>query len=86
MPTVHREAGFEVRIYLPPREHDPAHVHIIRAGGEVIITLGEGEAAPEIREVHHMTDRDVLRAYRIVERQRETLLRRWRDSHGDHTE
>lgn len=53
-----------------PREHDPPHVHVVRAGGEVIITLGDEASAPAIREVHHMTDRDVLRAYRIVERHR----------------
>ena len=82
MPTVLREGGFEVRIYLPPREHDPAHVHVIRAGGEVIITLGDDTAAPAIREAHGMTNRDVLRAYRIVEGHRDALLERWEEYHG----
>jgi hypothetical protein len=82
MPTVHAESGFEVRIYLPPREHHPPHVHVIRAGGEVIINLGQGEAPPDIREVHRMSTRDAICAYRIVERIRDDLLLRWREYHG----
>jgi hypothetical protein len=44
MPTVFREHGFAVRIYLPPREHSPPQVHVVRTGGEVKIHLGTESA------------------------------------------
>jgi hypothetical protein len=82
MPTVHAEDGFQIRIYLPPREHAPPHVHVVKAGAEVIINLGEEGSHPEIREVHGMSDRDAVRAYRIVESVQAQLRRRWREYHG----
>jgi hypothetical protein len=67
MPTVLRRDGFDVRIYPPPREHPPAHVHVIRGGTEVVIDLRSGNDPPRVREVLGMTDRDVTRAYRIAD-------------------
>lgn len=82
MPTVHREDGFEIRIYLPPREHTPPHVHVLKAGGEVVIELGDNDTSPQIREVHGMTNRDALKAYRIVDREQENLLEAWSKHHA----
>ena len=82
VPTVHTEDGFQVRIYLPPREHEPPYVHVVKGDGEVIINLGDGDGSPVVREVHGMRDRDALRAYRIVERIRAELIARWRGYHG----
>lgn len=81
MPTVHTEDGFQVRIYLPPREHGPAHVHVVKAGTEVVIELGDAGSPPSVREVHGMRDRDALRAYRIVEVAQEELRARWSEYH-----
>jgi hypothetical protein len=33
-PTIIRDSGFLVMIYCKPREHDPPHVHVVKAGGE----------------------------------------------------
>ena len=44
MPTVLRERGFDIMIYL--NDHPPPHVHVFRAEGEVVINLGEGETPP----------------------------------------
>lgn len=43
MPTVIQRDGFRVVIFLPPREHGPAHVHVCKAGTEVVITLDPKE-------------------------------------------
>lgn len=75
--------GFDVRIYLPPREHGPAHVHVVKADGQVAVNLGDERTGPSVRGVIGMTDRDARRAFRIVEANRETLLEAWRRYHGD---
>ena len=36
-PTVLRGRGFDVRVYPPPREHGPAHVHVVKDDAEVVI-------------------------------------------------
>ncbi|MBA3345692.1 MAG: DUF4160 domain-containing protein [Gemmatimonadales bacterium] len=41
MPTVLVQEGFRVRIYLPPREHAPPHVHVVRSGAEIVMALGD---------------------------------------------
>lgn len=81
MPTVLVRDGFHVRIYFPPREHTPPHVHVVRAGAEIVIALGSGNNAPTILEVYRMRVRDVVRAYRIVEMNQEQLLEDWRRFH-----
>lgn len=77
MPTVLTQNGFYVRMYLPPREHGPPHVHVRYAGTEVIIALGDATTAPTIVEVHGMGTREVVRAYRIVEANQARLLKAW---------
>ncbi|HEU4631074.1 MAG TPA: DUF4160 domain-containing protein [Gemmatimonadaceae bacterium] len=82
MPTVLEEDGFAIRIHLPPREHWPPHVHVIRGHGEVVVWLGDGRAPPSVREVYRMRDRDVVRAFRLVESHHDELLAAWRRYHG----
>ena len=82
MPTVLREGGFRVRIYLPPREHHPPHVHVVKAGTEAVILLGDDKTPPRVYEVYDMRASDVLGAYRIVEANRQTLLAKWSEYHG----
>jgi len=82
MPTVLTEGGFAIRIYLPPREHEPPHVHVVKGGGEAVIALGNDETPPVLDRVYGMRARDVLRAYRIVEANRTRLLEAWRRYHG----
>lgn len=82
MPTVLRVGGFALRIYPPPREHGPAHVHVVRAGAEVIIMLGDLDVAPAALENRGMDRLNRTRAYRIVEEYQQLLLQRWRQYHG----
>ncbi len=82
MPTVLRVDGFRIVIYLPPREHEPPHVHVWKAGGEVVIELATPRRRQTIRSVTHMRTLDVVKAFRIVEEHVEYLLDRWGDYHG----
>ena len=83
MPTVAREDGFVVKVYGPPREHPPPHVHVERGGSEVVvIRLGAGVKPASVWRVHGMKDRDVVRAYRIVERHADAIRKVWSEIHG----
>ncbi len=44
MPTILRQQGFRVIIYL--NDHLPSHVHVLKGNGEVRIDLGNEGAAP----------------------------------------
>jgi hypothetical protein len=77
MASAHEEHGFEVRIYT--KDHPPPHIHVWKAGGQVKITLDE---EPVVQRVKGMSDRDVVKAYRIVARNRAQLLAKWREIHG----
>ncbi len=84
MPTVLVVDGFQVRIYLAPREHGPAHVHVVKAGaGEVVVNLGDEDTGAAVRNVGGMSGRDARRAFRIVEEHRQQLLDEWRRIHGE---
>jgi Domain of unknown function (DUF4160) len=43
MPTGLRQDGFDVMIYTD--DHPPAHVHVFKAGEEIIIDLGDESVA-----------------------------------------
>jgi hypothetical protein len=78
MPTVFRQDGFEIRIY--SNEHNPPHVHVIKAGGELKFILGsESEKAFLDRVLSPMKRRDARAAFEIVKEQQTFLLKKWRD-------
>lgn len=76
MATVHRENGFEFRIW--PNDHTPPHVHAWKAGGMAKIELLGGFAVVKVREMKPV---DVIRAVRIVIANEQTLLQAWREIH-----
>lgn len=82
MPTILRVDGFTVEILLPPREHGPAHVHVTKAGGEVIIEIRKPGENCFLREAHGMKNADIVRAARIVESNADALRLQWRKYHG----
>ena len=77
MPTVLREAGFEVRIYT--FDHPPPHVHVQKAGAVLKIDLATAQVA---RIVGAISDRDVKRAEQIVRKHGAVLKEAWRRLHG----
>jgi hypothetical protein len=59
MVRIHEDGPFQVFVYSPPREHRPPHVHVeFSRGGEVLIRLGDEEAAPSLWQNHHMSVAD----------------------------
>ena len=82
MPTVPQADGFRVRVLLPPREHPPPHVHVTRAGAEVVLSIPQGTVGVAVRTVYGMRDADVIAAVRLVEANGALLRRAWRKYHG----
>jgi hypothetical protein len=80
MPTVFRQEGFAIDVYT--FDHEPAHVHIWKAGKEIVIDLGESAEAPSIRENNGMKKNEVRKAYSLVEKNLVYLRQRWREFHG----
>ncbi|WP_017326645.1 DUF4160 domain-containing protein [Synechococcus sp. PCC 7336] len=80
MPTVLRIDGFRVAIY--PNDHLPAHVHVIRAGGEVRIDLAEGRNSPILVSVlGSISNKDAIKALKLVTENRLFLLNKWKEIH-----
>ncbi len=79
MATILRRNGFDFRIYT--NDHPPPHVHVIKGDGEAIIKLGDENNPPSIREVYGMRNRDVARAYDLVNEFKTELLNGWREIH-----
>lgn len=83
MPTVVEEDGFKIRIFGPPREHPPAHVHVEHGpDGLVVIRLGTRQKPQEVWAVYGMKDRGVVKAYRLVEKHQALIRKAWRMMHG----
>lgn len=80
-PGVLREEGFTVFVFLPPREHGPAHVHVRKAGAEVVLLLEDGS----VQSARGMSDRDVAVARRIVLDYQDALVRYWEYCHNGTT-
>jgi len=71
------EDGFVVHIWL--NDHVPAHVHVYRAEALVIVEI----ASLRIRAAYDMKPRDLRRATAIVGANRELLMARWKEIHGE---
>lgn len=83
MPTIIRQDGFRVRIFGPPREHGPPHVHVYKGSDTVVvIRLSSPGHGPAIREIYDMKRADVVKAYRLVETHAQALQKAWEDIHG----
>jgi hypothetical protein len=77
VPTLIREAGFEVRIYT--LDHPPPHVHVAKAGAVVKVELSTLHA---IEIVGSISDRDVKRTEQLVARSAHFLKQQWEKLHG----
>lgn len=83
MATVLRADGFVIRVYGPPREHAPPHVHVERGANQLVVIRMATPTSPQrVWRVYEMRDRDVVRAFRLVERHHTRILRMWRRLHG----
>jgi hypothetical protein len=83
MATVLTKDGFRVRIYGPPREHPPPHVHVEKGReGLVILRLPLPGKPLAVWRVYKMSNKDVLKAYRLVEDHQDAIGQAWRAIHG----
>jgi hypothetical protein len=65
-------------------DHRPPHVHVVGPGAEARIALGdEGSERPWVITNDGLSRRDVVAALAEIERNRDLLMRRWREIHGD---
>ncbi len=82
MPTVKREAGFTIKVNTRG-EHSPPHVHVIKAGGEIRVQLGDHETAPCYwDEKRPMPLQDKVRAVLLVDKYQAECLEVWRKFNG----
>ena len=70
------------QIYDPPREHGPPHVHVHKGGTQVVLGLGDLTTPVHPLRIEGMSARDVVKAVRIAQANREKLLTAWEKHHG----
>ena len=75
MPTVLRQDGF--RFFFYSNEHEPPHMHVSKAGGELRFILGSESEEPTYKILSPMKRNDIRRAFDIVKKQQEFLLSKW---------
>ena len=81
MPTIIKQDGFRIVIY--PNDHTPAHVHVLKADGEVRIDLGNEKTLPSIMSVSgKISDRDVIKALSLATEYQIELLAKWDEIHN----
>ena len=83
MPKVWDENGF--RFYIYYNDHTPAHVHVEKAEGEVLIHIGDEKTTPSLREVRRMSFTNVKKALAIAVREQQRLIIHWRRIHDPRT-
>ena len=81
MPTILRFRGLRVMIYT--NDHRPPHVHVIGPGAEARIALGDEGERPWVMTNDGLSRRDVAEALVEIDGNRELLMQRWREIHGD---
>ena len=77
MPVIVREGSW--RIWIHSDDHGFPHVHVVYQGARVKIRLDSGH---RVMGISRMSPRDMLKAVRLVEAHRETLMIAWRSIHG----
>ena len=78
MAEAHRERGFTFHVF--SNDHQPAHVHALKAGGEIKIDVS-GECADLLEIKRKMGRKDIKRALEIADIQLEKLKEKWREIH-----
>ena len=81
MPTILRFSGLRIVIYV--NAHHPPHVHVIGPGREARIALGGEGEQPWLMTTEGLSRRQVAEALVEISRNRDLLMQRWREIHGD---
>ncbi len=80
MLTILCQNGFEVAI--PVDDHPPAHVHVRKAGRELVVNLGRDGGRPSVRRNRGMNRSDLAKAIQVVHQHQTKLWKAWRQYHG----
>ncbi len=80
MAEIWRQDGFVFHIYSD--DHVPSHVHVLKAGDEALIYIGDKDTKPSVRENRGLKNKDVHRALKIAAEKQEVLLTGWEHIHG----
>ncbi|UFP93544.1 DUF4160 domain-containing protein [Gloeobacter morelensis] len=64
MPTILQVDGFQGVIYF--NDHEPAHVHVFKADGEMRVKIDDASRAPIPIEIVNLKNNDVRRGLAIV--------------------
>ncbi len=81
MPKLLNIDGFRIVTY--PNDHLPAHVHVIKDGGVIVVNLNDEGVEPSVRESHGMKRQVERKAVKIVTQNKAALLAGWREWHGE---
>jgi len=82
MPTVRVEGGFAIKVNTRG-EHNPPHVHVIKAGGEIRVLIGDEETSPSYwDEKRAMATSDKVKAVMLVDKYQAECLAVWRKFNG----
>ena len=79
-PTIHRERGYIVRLYID--DHEPPHVHVRCEGREAKIALGDEAVAPYVLNPGRMGNHELREAARVVIRYQAQFIEEWRKYNG----
>jgi len=84
MPTVVRHGTLAVKVYGPPREHPPPHVHVeVGRTGVVVLRLPLDDRALEVWRVHgEVSEREVVAAVQLVEAHEAEIRAAWERIHA----
>lgn len=72
MPTVLRQNGF--RVMINTHDHEPPHVHCVKAGAEVLINI----ETSSVRRSKGMATHEIRKAVQLVEDNADRLMAEWR--------
>ena len=84
MPTILTINGFTFEIYTR-NEHRPAHIHVWRAGNEVIINLEDASyiaCEAYLYKNRGMVNKDANFALTVVQDNYDLFMQAWRKIHG----
>jgi hypothetical protein len=79
VPTVLRFSGLRVLIY--PRDHRPAHVHVVGGGRAAVLNLRCPSGPPELRENYGFGRADIARIAGTLAGSLSTLCLEWERIH-----
>ena len=77
MPRVFEKDGY--RFFFYGNEHRPIHVHVRYGDGEAVFDV---EESVELRESQNMKVRELIKAQRLAEENRQLIVEKWHEHLG----